>query len=107
MNKILVNKETLMVEQIICLDDGCYYPGVDAYGSWFFEIDDPEHLISSYNMRYNEDIQWFEVDETYVETETKIDEPVNLEALKQENEKLKADIMMMQLALDDIIMNLL
>lgn len=51
MNKILVEKDTDMVSQIINIDDG-YEFNPYVYGDNFYVVDDENNEISTYNLKY-------------------------------------------------------
>lgn len=100
MNKIYVDKQTNMVSQIINIE-------VDKEWSesWYpncYIVDDENNEITSYGYRYNLEKKEFEVVEDYEEQVIEV-EPSEIEELKKANEELKAEITIIQGALDSII----
>lgn len=98
MNKVYVNKETNMVEQIINIDvdtrwDPYWFP-------WCYIVDDPENKVDSYNLRYNTETGEFEVNEDFIPVETKIEDSEQQKEMKQ----LKEELEMTQNALNEILM---
>ncbi len=103
MQKIYINKETNMVEQILTIKTIDELP--DDYFPNCYSYLDIEDKINAYNLRYNKESKEFEVlidvpakDEVIVEENpTKED----FDNLKQENEDLKARLD----KLESLIMN--
>lgn len=101
MNKIFCNKETNMVEQIINID-------IDKNFSedWFpncYVVDDPENNINAYNLKYNKDLEVFEVVQGLnPKDEIVIEESEEKNKIKQLTEELE----LTQNALNEILMNL-
>lgn len=106
MNKVFINISTDMVEQILEVREGEIIP--DDYFPNCYAIEDLEGKINAYNLRYNKENKEFEVVEGIPEKDEVIVEkaPSN-EELKKENERLENKIAAMQLALDEIILNLI
>ena len=92
MNKIYCNRETDMVEQIINIDIDTRWDE-----NWFpscYVIDDIDNKISTYNMKYNNETEEFELvegipakDEVIVIKQPTAEE---IQEIKKENEDLKA-----------------
>lgn len=92
MNKVFINKETNMVEQILKVETYDELP--DDYFPNCYAIEDMEEMVSAYNLRYNKETKKFEVvegikakDEVIVIKQPTAEE---LNAIKEENEELKA-----------------
>lgn len=92
MNKVFVNKETDMVEQILkveTLDEL-----TDDYFSNCYAIEDIEEKVNAYNLKYNKETKEFEVVEGIpAKAEVVIEKTPTAEDfnnLKQENEELKS-----------------
>lgn len=92
MNKVFINKETDMVEQILEIREGEIIP--DDYFSNCYAIEDMEGNINAYNLKYNKEIKKFEVveglkakDEVVVIKQPTLED---FQELKNENEDLKA-----------------
>lgn len=94
MQKIFINKETDLVEQI--LEVLTEEELNDDYFESCYAVIDPENKINTYNMKYNKEKEIFEVVEGMKEREeveiipSKNDEAI--EDLKKENESLKKEI---------------
>lgn len=94
MQKIFINKETDMVEQILKIGSVDELP--DDYFSTCYAVIDEADKVNAYNLKYNKETKEFEVivdvpafDEVKVEeTPSKED----YDNLKQENESLKSRI---------------
>lgn len=92
MQKVFINKETNMVEQILPIKTVDELP--DDYFSTCYAIIDELDEVNTYNLRYNKEEKTFEV----VEELPAIDEVIVMKqpttedynALKEENEKLKS-----------------
>ena len=93
MQKIYLNKETNVVEQIIKEDyDNFEGYNDETFGDNFYMILDVDNIINGYNVRYNKELLQFEIlpevksyTESYVEpNETQI----QIEELKKENKQL-------------------
>lgn len=110
MNKVFCNRETNMVEQIICIDidkrfDESWYPHC-------YIIDDEDNEVQGYNLKYNIETEQFDIVEgieARPETEfeksvvEELQEQINLlqvmtiptnemDALRQENKELKDEL---------------
>ena len=106
MNKVFINKETDMVEQILEIREGEIIP--DDYFPNCYAVEDVEGNVNAYNLKYNKDLERFEVVEGLEERdEVIVEEAISNEELKKENEKLENKIAVMQAALDEIILNLI
>ena len=91
MNKIFINNETDMVEQILEIKAIDELP--DNYFSNCYAVIDEDGKIDAYNLKYNKETKEFEVvegipakDEVVIEKTPSIEDYNNL---KQENEVLK------------------
>lgn len=98
MQKIYLNKETHVVEQIIKEDyDHFDSYNNDTFGESFYMVIDADNIINGYNVRYNKELLQFEIlpevksyevksyTESYVEpNETQI----QINKLKEENKLL-------------------
>lgn len=91
MQKIFINKETDMVEQILPVMTADELP--DDYFSNCYAVMDYEDKINAYNLKYNKETEVFELveglpakDEVIVEKNPSLEDFNNL---KQENEELK------------------
>lgn len=93
MQKIYLNKETNVVEQIIKEDyDHFDSYNDDTFGESFYMVVDADNIINGYNVRYNKELLQFEIltevkshTESYVEpNETQI----QINELKEENKLL-------------------
>lgn len=106
MNKVFINKETDMVEQILEIREGEIIP--DDYFPNCYAVEDVEGNVNAYNLKYYKDLERFEVVEGLEERdEVIVEEAISNEELKKENEKLENKIAVMQAALDEIILNLI
>ena len=106
MNKVFINKETDMVEQILEIREGEIIP--DDYFPNCYAIEDLEGKINGYNVKYNKETKEFEiVSGLNPKDEVILEEAVSNEELKKENERLENKITAMQAALDEIILNLI
>ena len=92
MNKIFVNKDTDMVEQILPIQTEDELPD-DYFPNCYAIIDEGEE-VDAYNLKYNKDLEKFEVvegikakDEVIVIKQPTAEDFNNL---KEENEELKA-----------------
>lgn len=93
MQKIYLNKETNVVEQIIKENyDHFDSYNDDTFGESFYMVVDADNIINGYNVRYNKELLQFEIlpevkshTESYVEpNETQI----QINELKEENKLL-------------------
>ena len=91
MQKIYINKETNMVEQILKVESENELP--DNYFPTCYAILDIDNNINGYNLRYNLETKEFEVIEGIpAKDEVVIDKAPSIEDfknLKEENEELK------------------
>ncbi|MDC4240873.1 hypothetical protein NE398_11960 [Clostridium tertium] len=91
MNKVFINKETDMVEQILEIREGEIIP--DDYFPNCYAIEDMEGNINAYNLKYNKETKEFEVVEGLPAKEAGrvIKQPTlkDFQELKNENENLK------------------
>lgn len=92
MQKIYINKETNIVEQILKEENGEEF-GEDYFPACYM-VEDLEEKIKGYNLRYNKEEGIFEVVEgvlAFAEVEV-IKKPTteDYNALKKENEELKS-----------------
>lgn len=92
MNKVYINKETDMVEQILNIKTYDELP--DDYFDNCYAVIDEEGIINAYNIRFNKEIEEFEVvegmkekDEVVVIKQPTVDD---FQELKSENEDLKS-----------------
>jgi len=92
MNKVYINNETNMVEQILKVETYDELP--DDYFPNCYPIEDIEEKINAYNLKYNKETKKFEVvegikakDEVIVIKQPTAEDFNNL---KEENEELKA-----------------
>ena len=92
MNKVYINKETDIVEQILKVETYDELP--DDYFPNCYPVIDREGKINAYNLRYNKDTKEFEIVEgvpaiakVKVIKQPKVEDFNNL---KEENEELKA-----------------
>lgn len=95
MNKVFINKETNMVEQILEIREGEVIP--DNYFPNCYGVDDLEGEIGAYNLRYNKETKEFEeVEGLPAKDEVEIIEKPNnedeLRKIKEENKELRAEI---------------
>lgn len=92
MNKVFINKETDMVEQILEIREGEII--ADDYFSNCYAIEDVEGKINAYNLRYNKETKEFETVEGIPPKDevTIIKQPTaeEIQEIKKENEDLKA-----------------
>lgn len=92
MQKIFVNKNTDMVEQILEIREGEVIP--DDYFSSCYAVIDEQDKIKGYNLKYNKDLKNFEVVEGIPAKEEIIiiKQPTaeEIQEIKKENEDLKA-----------------
>jgi FtsZ-binding cell division protein ZapB len=93
MQKIFINKETDMVEQILKVETNDELP--DNYFPNCYAIIDEEDKINAYNLKYNKETKEFEVVEGLpAKDEVVVEEKVSntdIEQLKKENEELKKE----------------
>lgn len=92
MNKVFINKDSNMVEQILEIREGEIIP--DDYFPNCYAVEDMEGKINAYNLRYNNETKEFEVVEGLPAKEEGIviKQPAveDFQELKNENEDLKA-----------------
>lgn len=106
MNKVFINKQTNMVEQILEIREGEVIQ--DDYFTNCYVIEDIEGEINAYNLRYNKETKEFEtVEGIPPKDEVIVEKAPSNEDLKKENERLENKISAMQSALDEIILNLI
>lgn len=92
MNKVFINKETNMVEQILKVETNDELP--DDYFPNCYGVIDEEEKVNTYNLRYNKETKKFDV----IEGLKAIDEVVvikqptaeEIRQIKEENEELKS-----------------
>ena len=92
MNKVFCNKETDLVEQIINIDIDTRFDE-----NWFpscYVVDDPNNQVNAYNLKYNKELQKFEIVEG-LDAKAEvivIKQPTaeEMKEIKKENEDLKA-----------------
>ena len=91
MNKVFINKETNMVEQILPIQTEDELP--DDYFPNCYPVIDREGKINAYNLRYNKDTKEFEIVEGVpAMAKVKVIKQPTVEDfnnLKEENEELK------------------
>lgn len=105
MQKVFINKETDMVEQIL-KEEGEEIR--EDYFSNCYMINDPDNKVNAYNLKYNKETETFEVVEEIPAFDNVIvEKSLSSEELKKENERLENKINVMQAALDEIILNLI
>lgn len=95
MQKVFINKETDMVEQILEIREGEIIP--DDYFLNCYAIEDKDNKINAYNLRYNKETKSFEIVEGVpakeeVEVIKKVDSEEELRKIKEENKELRAEI---------------
>lgn len=106
MNKVFINKETDMVEQILEVREGEIIP--DDYFPSCYAVEDVEGNVNAYNLKYNKETKEFEiVSGLNPKDEVIVEEAISNEDLKKENERLENKVAAMQAALDEIILNLI
>lgn len=92
MQKVFINKKTDMVEQILSVKTKDELP--DDYFSTCYVVLDEEDKVNAYNLKYNKEINDFEVVEGMpAKDEVKIIKQPSTEDynnLKKENEELKS-----------------
>lgn len=95
MNKVYVNKDTNMVEQILKVGSCDELP--DDYFSNCYAVMDEEEKINGYNLKYNKETKEFEIvagmkakDEVVV-IGINSNDYEDIEQLKKENEELKKE----------------
>lgn len=95
MNKVFINKETDMVEQILKVETEDELP--DNYFTNCYSVIDKEELINGYNVKYNKATKEFEIvagmkakDEVVV-IGINSNDYEDIEQLKKENEELKKE----------------
>lgn len=92
MNKVFINKETNMVEQILPIKNEDELS--DDYFPNCYPVIDREGKINAYNLRYNKDTKEFEIVEGVpAMAEVKVIKQPTVEdfkEIKEENEELKA-----------------
>lgn len=93
MQKIFINKDTNMVEQILSVNSYDELP--DNYFSNCYPIKDDLDNIKGYNLRYNKEKEIFEeVEGIPALEEVKVEKTDNeeIEKIKAENKELRAEI---------------
>lgn len=94
MNKVFINKETNMVEQILGIRQGEIIP--DNYFSNCYAVEDKKGKVNAYNLRYNKETGEFkEVEGVPAKDEVKViekNENEEIERIKSENKELRAEI---------------
>lgn len=92
MNKVFCNKDTDMVEQILEIREGDVIQ--DDYFPNCYAIDDIEGKVNAYNLKYNKELNIFEViegipakDEVIIIKQPTAEE---IQEIKKENEDLKS-----------------
>lgn len=101
MQKICVNKEDNLINQIFDLAD---YPEFKPeHYPYCYVIDDENNEITHYGYRYNLELEKFELIEGYEEVETLI-EPDRVEALQEKTTALEIELAVTQSALDFLLM---
>ena len=92
MNKVYINNETNMVEQILKVETYDELP--DDYFPNCYPVIDREGKINAYNLRYNKDTKEFEIVEGVpaIAKVKVIKQPTveEIRQIKEENEELKA-----------------
>ena len=92
MNKVYINNETNMVEQILKVETYDELP--DDYFPNCYPVIDREGKINAYNLRYNKDTKEFEIVEGVpaIAKVKVIKQPTveDFKEIKEENEELKA-----------------
>lgn len=91
MQKVFINKETNMVEQILREEEGEEIR--EDYFSNCYMVEDPDDKVNGYNLKHNKQTEKFEVVEglpAFAEVEV-INQPTpeDYNTLKKENEELK------------------
>lgn len=105
MQKVFINKETNMVEQILKVETCEELP--DDYFNNCYAVIDEDEIINGYNVRYNTDSQEFEIvaglkpkDEVEI-----VEKNEHIKQLKEENEELKARIEKLESLVNQAVLN--
>ena len=107
MNKVFINKDTDIVEQILEVKTIDELP--DDYFSSCYSVIDEEDKINAYNLKYNKETKEFEVveglpprDEVEIIKQPSAEDYNNL---KQENEDLKDRVEKLEGLIDKVVLN--
>lgn len=107
MQKIFINKETDMVEQILNIETEDELP--DYYFENCYAVIDKEDKINAYNLKYNKEINEFEIVEgipAFAEVEViKKISTEDYNNLKQENEDLKSRVEKLEELINEVVLN--
>lgn len=102
MNKVYVNKETNLVEQIINIDVDTRW-GEDWF-PWCYIVDDADNSLKHHGYRYNLETEEFEEIEGYKEPEVVVDPP-KAEVVEQKTNDLEMELYFTQSAVDFLLMS--
>ena len=102
MNKVYVNKETNLVEQIINIDVDTRWSG--DWFPWCYIVDDEDNSLKHHGYRYNLETEEFEEIEGYEEPEVTI-EPSRAEAVEEKTKDLEMELYFTQSAVDFLLMS--
>lgn len=105
MQKVFVNKNTNMVEQILKIKSYDELP--DNYFPNCYPIEDDLDNVNGYNLRYNKETEEFEeVEGLPAKDEVEIVEKnEDIKQLKEENEELKARIEKLESLVNQAVLN--
>lgn len=104
MQKIIIDNDANRVLHIINLDMDSSFSE-----SWYpncYIVDDINNEINSYNLRYNKELEMFEIIEDFIEEEVSEVLPSDIEILKEEIKKKDDEILDLKLATAEIVENM-
>lgn len=102
MNKVYVNKETNLVEQIINIDVDTRWS--EDWFPWCYIVDDEDNSLKHHGYRYNLETEEFEEIEGYEEPEVII-EPSKAQVVEEKTKDLEMELYFTQSAVDFLLMS--
>lgn len=102
MNKVYVNKETNLVEQIINIDVDPNWS--EGWFPWCYVVDDEDNSLKHHGYKYNLETEEFEEIEDYQEPEVVI-EPSKSEVAEEKVRNLEMELYLTQSAVDFLLMS--
>lgn len=102
MNKVYVNKETNLVEQIINIDVDTTWS--EDWFPWCYIVDDEDNSLKHHGYKYNLETEKFEEIEGFEEPEV-IVEPPRAEVVEKITKDLEAELFLTQSAVDFLLMS--
>lgn len=102
MQKIYINKETNIVEQIFTIKDPGELP--DEYYDWCYSVIDETDTVKSYGWKYNKDTETFEPIVGWIDPEILVI-PNETEKLMVQIQNLQKELEATQSVVDSMLMN--